>query len=312
LEQIRSIDRGRGLVASAPRTALPTKMLLLRPCPLCGSQEFSSVFDPIKKCKVCRLCFVNPLGPYRGENETEDYFLNDYLPLHLANRENSLAERRSYLYAIRRRFDVSARPRLLDVGCALGFMLQEAKAAGWDATGVETSEFAARYATEHSGCTVHTGTVENAALHSDSFDVVTLMDVIEHVAEPRTLLCEIYRILRPGGVLFIVTPNFGSLFVQLYGLRAYGVWPDQHVVYFQPSTMARMLRDVGFNRVITGSKDFYSENLRQLLRRNGGAESRNIKAAFSPQRSLGRMRNLVNHLLMLVPVGDKLIAFAQK
>lgn len=312
MEPVKSIDRGRGLVTSVLRIPLATEMSLLRPCPLCGSQEFSSVFDAIKRCKACRLCFVNPLGPYRGENETEDYFLNDYLPLHLANRENSLAERRSYLSAIRRRFDVAARPRLLDVGCALGFMLQEAKAAGWDATGVETSEFAAKYATEHAGCPVHTGTVENAALHSDSFDVVTLMDVIEHVAEPRTLLCEIYRILRPGGVVFIVTPNFGSLFVKLYGLRAYGVWPDQHVVYFQPSTMARMLRDVGFKRTITGSKDFYSENLRRLLRRGGGPESRNIKAAFSPQRSLGKMRILINHLLMFVPAGDKLIAFAQK
>jgi 2-polyprenyl-3-methyl-5-hydroxy-6-metoxy-1,4-benzoquinol methylase len=312
LEQVSSIDRARGRVTSGPRTALATEMSRLRPCPLCGSQEFSSVFDPIKRCKACRLCFVNPLGPYRGENETEDYFLNDYLPLHLANRENSLVERRSYLSAIRRRFDVSARPRLLDVGCALGFMLHEAKAAGWDATGVETSEFAAKYATEHTGCTVHTGTVEDAALHSDSFDAVTLMDVIEHVAEPRTLLCEIYRILRPGGMLFIVTPNFGSLFVWLYGLRAYGVWPDQHVIYFQPSTMDRMLRDVGFKRVITGSKDFYAENLRQLLRRGTRSGSGNIKAAFSPQRSLGKMRNLVNHLLMFVPVGDKLIAFAQK
>lgn len=312
MEQLSSVDSGRSLITSAPRTALATETSRLRPCPLCGSQEFSSVFDAVKRCKSCRLCFVNPLGPYRGENETEDYFLNDYLPLHLANRENSLAERRSYLSAIRRRFDVSAHPRLLDVGCALGFMLHEARAAGWDATGVETSEFAAKYATERTGCTVHTGTVEDAALPPGFFDVVTLMDVIEHVAEPRTLLSEIYRILTPGGVLFIVTPNFGSLFVRLYGLRAYGVWPDQHVIYFQPSTMARMLRDVGFKRVITGSKDFYSENLRRLLRRDGGAESRNIKAAFSPQRSLGKVRKLINHLLMLVPVGDKLIAFAQK
>jgi SAM-dependent methyltransferase len=291
---------------------IPSETSLLRSCPLCGALEFSSVFDAIKRCKRCRLCFVNPLGSYRGESETNDYFLNDYLPLHLANRDSSLAERRAYLAAIARRFHMPPRPRLLDVGCALGFMLQEAAAAGWEASGVETSEFAAHYAAEHSGCVVSVGTLENAALACESFDVVTLMDVVEHVADPHKLISEIYRILRPGGVLLIVTPNFGSLFVQLYGLRAYGVWPDQHVVYFQPSTITRLLKNVGFKRINTGSKDFYAENLRRLLRRDCGAGWPNIKARFSPQSSLGKMRALVNHFLMLVPVGDKLIAYAQK
>jgi 2-polyprenyl-3-methyl-5-hydroxy-6-metoxy-1,4-benzoquinol methylase len=52
------------------------------------------------------------------------------------------------------------------------------------------------------------------------------LDVIEHVAEPRGLISEIPRVLRHGGGLFIVIPNFGSLFVRLCGLRVYGVWPD--------------------------------------------------------------------------------------
>src|SRR5208282_6419691 len=92
------------------------------------------------------------------------------------------------------------------------------------------------------------------ALPAASFDVVTLTDVIEHVPQPSGLLSEIYRVLRPGGVLLIVTPNFGSLFVRLYGLKAYGMWPDQHVIYFSRSSMTRLLRDSGFRRVLAGSK----------------------------------------------------------
>ncbi len=270
------------------------------------------MFEPIKKCRACGLSLVNPLGNFRGENETQEYFLNDYLPLHLANRENSLAERRAHLAAIQRHFHLPAKPRLLDVGCALGFMLQEAKAAGWEPVGVETSEFAAAYAAEQVGCPVHAGTLHKAAFSSASFDVVTLMDVIEHVPDSSELLSEIYRILRPGGVLFLVTPNFASLFVWLYGLKAYGVWPDQHVVYFQPSTIAKLLRKVGFARVITGSKDFYPDNLRRLLGRNGTHPDAGIKAAFGAQTSLGRIRQLANRILMHVPVGDKLLAFGQK
>ena len=313
LEEKRTINpRSVSLIETKHGNPVAPTPAALRPCPICGSRELASVFDPIKRCRRCKLGFVNPLGNYRGEHETEDYFLNDYLPLHLANRESSLAERRAYLAAMRRRFSLPARPRLLDVGCALGFMLQEATMAGWEASGIETSPFAARYSAEHTGCRVHTGTLENAALASACFDVVTLMDVIEHVAEPRGLISEIHRILRPGGGLFIVTPNFDSLFVRLYGLRAYGVWPDQHVVYFQPSSLSRLLRDVGFKTVVTGSKDFYAENLRQLLHRDRQAGSADIKGAFRAPTVLGRVRKLVNGLLMVVPVGDKLIAFAQK
>jgi 2-polyprenyl-3-methyl-5-hydroxy-6-metoxy-1,4-benzoquinol methylase len=283
----------------------------LRPCPLCGCRQFSNVFGAIRRCKCCRLCLINPLGTYPGENETKDYFLKSYLPVHLENLEGTLAERRAHIAAMKVYCPMPAHPRLLDVGCALGFMLHEAKLAGWEPEGIETSEFAARYAAQHTGCPVHAGTLETAGLERESFDVVTLMDVIEHVAEPRKLIREIHQILRPGGILFIVTPNFGSLFVKLYGPRAYGVGPD-HVVYFEPSTMSRLLCEVGFKRIVTGSKDFYAANMRRLLHRDGGAESGDIKATFSAHKPLRKVRKLVNHFLMRVPVGDKLIAFAQK
>ena len=191
-------------------------------------------------------------------------------------------------------------------------MLQEAKAAGWDPVGVETSKFAAKYATEHTGCPVYAGTLQKAAFAPETVEVVTLMDVIEHVPEPSEIMEEIYRILRPGGVAFIVTPNFGSFFVWLYGLKAYAVWPDQHVVYFQPSTIVKLLRRVGFARVITGSKDFYGENIRRLLGRNGTQTDAEIKAAFGAQKPLGKARGLVNQVLMHVPIGDKLVAFGQR
>ena len=302
-------ERAYGNRATAPNRAASSD---LRPCPLCGSESFGLVFEPIKRCRGCGLCLVNPLGDFRGEKETEEYFLNDYLPLHVANRENSLAERRAHIAAISRYFRLPVRPCLLDVGCALGFMLQEAKAAGWDPAGVETSEFAAHYAAEHAGCPVFAGTLQEAAFAADSFDVVTLMDVIEHVPDPPSLMTEIYRVLRPRGVVFLVTPNFSSFFVRLYGPRAYGVWPDQHVVYFQPSTMAKLLRRAGFASVITGSKDFYPDNLRRLLRRRATHGEPGIKAAFSAQAPLGRARQVANRILMHAPLGDKLIAFAQK
>ncbi len=191
-------------------------------------------------------------------------------------------------------------------------MLQQAKMAGWDPIGVEASSFAARYAEERTGCYVYPGTLQQAQFDDGMFDVVTLMDVIEHLADPRSLIDEIRRILRPGGVLFMTTPNFGSLFVKLYGANAYGIGPDEHASYFQPTTISRLLRQAGFTRIVTGSKDVYAHNLNRLIGRNRSAAPNSVKSAFSDHKPLGTLRRLANRLLMRVPIGDKLLALAQK
>lgn len=288
---------------------MQSEIRALRPCPLCGEMSSDQVFLTIRKCKDCGLRFVNPLGAFRGTNETEDYFLHEYLPLHLSNWENSLAERRAHLAMIREYCSLPPSPRLLDVGCALGFMLQEAKASGWEPVGLETSRFAAQYAQQKSNCRVFTGTLEQARFESKSFDVVTLMDLIEHVVAPRGLMDEVRRILRPDGVVFIVTPNFGSLFVKLYGPTAYSIGPDEHITYFQPSTMMRLLRQSGFSRIVVGSKDIYAANLNRLLRRE---PHQNIKGTFGNRGSLRKLRRVVNRIFMHLRLGDKLIALARK
>jgi 2-polyprenyl-3-methyl-5-hydroxy-6-metoxy-1,4-benzoquinol methylase len=284
----------------------------LRPCPLCESYSSAPVFQTICRCKHCGFHFVSPLGNYRGENETEEYFLNEYLPLHESNRENSLAERRAHLSMIQGYSPLPDCPRILDVGCALGFMLQEATAAGWDAVGVETSAFAAGYALEHTGCPVYAGPLQQANFDTDSFDVVTLMDVIEHVPDPRSLIREAYRVLRPGGVIFLITPNFGSLFVRLFRENAYGIGPEEHVSYFQPRTMKSLLATCGFRNVVTGTKDFYAANIARLMGKSHEQTQPEIKSAFRPASSLGKLRRVANKIFMHVHIGDKLIALAQK
>jgi SAM-dependent methyltransferase len=191
-------------------------------------------------------------------------------------------------------------------------MLGQAKAAGWDAIGVEPSEFAARYASQHSECQVYHGTLQHVGFEAASFDVLTLMDVIEHVPEPCDLMAEVYRVLRPNGIVFLTTPNFGSIFVRLYGPKAYGIGPDEHVTYFQPTTVKRLLRRSGFTKTIIGTKDLYAENLRRLFGHRNAAASSQIKGVFSERSPLGNVRNFVNRIFMHVPLGDKLIALAQK
>lgn len=147
-----------------------------------------------------------------------------------------------------------ARPgRLLDVGCASGFFLQRAALAGWLVTGVEPSRALVRGAAGRlqGNATLVNDTLQDAALPLDSFDVVTAWDVLEHVGDPVAFLRRCRALLRPGGHLFVKTPDIGSVVARAFGRR----WPlllAEHVFYFT-STSLRIAGDrAGLSRVDHG------------------------------------------------------------
>lgn len=136
------------------------------------------------------------------------------------------------------------RGRLLDVGAASGILLREAEALGFDAVGVEPSRhLAARARAE--GLEVHTGVLPQPAIEATTFDVVTLVDVIEHVDDPLDLLARCRRHIAAGGSLVVVTPDRGSVAARLLGRRW---WHRRlaHVSYFDQSTLTAALERSGF------------------------------------------------------------------
>jgi SAM-dependent methyltransferase len=140
--------------------------------------------------------------------------------------------------------------KLLDVGAATGFFVEQARATGWDAMGVEPSEWAAAYARNELGVDVRPGTLESLQFPDATFDVVTMWEVIEHLPDPRTTLAEVKRILRPGGRLVLSTPDAGSLAARLSGRRWLG-WRKvpEHVFFFDRANLDRLLGQSGFTPV---------------------------------------------------------------
>lgn len=110
------------------------------------------------------------------------------------------------------------------------------------------------------GLEVYQSTIEEAAPHVTDFQLVTAIDVIEHVPDPRSFLHEVLRRLRPGGFAYIETPNIGST-VYSFGRRLSGftggrpaalferLFPPQHVQYFTPSSLRQLASDAGFDVV---------------------------------------------------------------
>jgi 2-polyprenyl-3-methyl-5-hydroxy-6-metoxy-1,4-benzoquinol methylase len=139
--------------------------------------------------------------------------------------------------------------RLLEVGCAMGFFLRVAAQAGWDVQGVELSDYAAQAARDQFELPVTTGRLEDAQFPSASFDAVAIWDVIEHVPEPVSLVCEVARVLRPGGLVALSTGDVDSLLARLSGSRWHLYNFPQHLSFFSPVTVSRLLESVGLHVV---------------------------------------------------------------
>ena len=250
-------------------------------CILCGSDsgELLSIQRswPVVRCRECGFVY---LSDRPSEDALEKLYSNAYY-------EDGDVGYKGYMETFSRHHDVFMRlfarrerdlrrrvsgRRLLEVGCAYGLLLDFLAEHGWDVAGVEVSPLSSAYARETLGLDVRTGALETAGFPDGSFDVVLLLDVLEHLHRPFDTLGEISRLLAPGGVLVVQCP--WELFhweevmqALLTGRRPGTIEPDAvpaHLYFFGPGTLERMLRKGGF-RIAGRQSGNYGEVRRRVL-----------------------------------------------
>jgi 2-polyprenyl-3-methyl-5-hydroxy-6-metoxy-1,4-benzoquinol methylase len=143
----------------------------------------------------------------------------------------------------------------LDVGAATGLLVREALALGLSATGIEPSA-ALSLAARERGLDVREGTLPHATLAGRRFDVVSLIDVIEHVQAPVELCRQAARMLAPGGVLVVVTPDVSSVAARLMGTRWWH-FRVAHVGYFSPRSFDEAAARAGLRVVSRSAARWY-------------------------------------------------------
>lgn len=199
----------------------------------------------IVECLECRLIYANPRYD-SGEMLAMYQAVED--PLYVEEREGRVLTFERHLRPLEKIAPPGDGRRLLDVGCHVGVFVEIAARHGWDAWGVEPSRWAATLA-QQAGLQVVEGTLATAGFEEDTFDVITMWDVIEHVERPSAEVRQAFRLLKSGGMLAVHTMDIDSLFARLMGRR----WPwlmEMHIYYFSRRTLAMLLERAGF-RVIS-------------------------------------------------------------
>lgn len=234
---------------------IPEDFLEKIACPLCRSKNFRKVYPQhyprLVACRKCQLIYTNPRikTGHLHKLYTKTYFKNQNSSVF--GYDNYLADEARIRQTARRRLQkimtYKKSGRLLDLGCAVGFFLDEARKENWQVNGVEISQFASEYARKKLKLPVITADLLRASFPMKSFDVITLWDVIEHVSQPEKLLKKVHSWLKNDGLLVFSTPDVGSLPARLTGHRWIGYkLSDEHLVYFSLETITAFLEKTGF------------------------------------------------------------------
>ena len=225
--------------------------------------EDADPYANLVECKKCGLVYVNPRWvfpagtmPYSQEAEKQ-YFSATYL------------ERRYAFDQLVRKIpnEMKAAGRFLDIGCGDGAMLDSCQQAGIACEGFEVSEdLIVNLRSRFKPDMIHNGSLEN--LQPGAYQVVFLINVIEHLPDPEETLRQIFRVLKPGGIVYIHAPNVGGLMAKVKGSNWHQIEPLVHLYYFESRTLASLLNHSGFicsGRFYLSSISRVKESIQKIL-----------------------------------------------
>lgn len=237
--------------------------LLTKPCNFCGHQQaekFLTLSDlrmklpgswDLMKCENCGLLFIDPQPDWE---ELSVHYPKEY---HAYLRKESKLTASLRGFGLRRRVKSILRSvnlptgRLLDVGCATGDFLQIFQAmTDWVIEGLEIVPEAAA-AARAKGLTIIDAELETAKLNLNEYDVITLWDVLEHLADPARSLQICYDLLKPGGVLVLKCPDPAGKEALQFKESWIGYEAPQHLFGFPRTVLINKLEEIGFSKVKT-------------------------------------------------------------
>ncbi|MFW6140270.1 MAG: class I SAM-dependent methyltransferase [Acidobacteriota bacterium] len=258
-------------------------------------KDYGKVWD-LSRCLDCTHLFANPCP-------TANYIQSLYAKIQdTSYQEEAAGRERNFLPILYNLHKIHLhRGKIFDVGAATGIFLNSARKYGWRPEGIETSTWAADTALKKYRIHVKKGAFESAELKKSHYQVVTMIDFIEHIPHPYKAVLKAHQILKPNGVLCLVTPNQQSLAAKILRSHWWHFRPA-HIHYFTKKSLLSLLKKGGFKIIKT----------------------KNYSWTFSAHYLISRFRTLnfliKNHFLssffkkipIKLALGDSIEVYAQK
>ena len=234
-------------------------------CYRCGSTNRSELLHltnliSIVKCRACSLVRTYPYPSFSFESQEK------YSKFYAENEKMFRMFARSMMEEIKQ-FKSSG--SFLDIGCAVGYLLDEAKLAGFGRTeGVELNHEASAISRKK-GHTVYANNVEKLMLDDGAFDVISFNHVLEHIDDYKPFLAAVRRLLKDDGIVYCGAPNHNSFMRRLLRRGWYGWGMPDHVWHFDLKTLKSVMEENGFRakRVVRNAMYYpYSKSLRKNTR----------------------------------------------
>lgn len=283
-------------------------MKLRNDCPSCGRErpsrlkKFHSV--SLAKCGGCGFVFADmtPTG-----EELADHYAHKYANKYSPDAWVSPTTRKRLTELVATFEQFRTHGRLLDVGCGQGLLLEAAASQNWHPFGTEYSADAIEFGRSR-GFEMWDGELLKDSYPADYFDVIVMTEVIEHMVEPGRDLSLVMNFVRPGGLLYLTTPNFDSLSRRVLGDRWNVIEYPAHLGYFSPSSLEHLCNRCGFDSELIETTGFSPTRFKksllgqehsqiapndadELVRRalEGGRVASGVKIAVNRGLTLGRL-----------------------
>ena len=227
-------------------------------CPVCNNQNSSQVYvireHTYYSCNSCGMLYLSNKGDTFGSGDQQygaDYFkdtLKESMSGYMDYSKQSRPLRMNFKILLSRilpYLPTDTPQSMLDVGCAYGYFLDEARKLGLSVHGLDISESAIQWMEKHLDIKGTVGLSSDAP--NGPFDLITAVEVIEHTHDPHSFLDDLYGRLKKGGVLVITTGANDTLIPQLIGKRWWYLNPPDHCSIFSRSALKKLITDKGFN-----------------------------------------------------------------